>query len=81
MFIFTMASLVIQWRFVHRIEKQMKSFMKGFNEIVPQRCIQMFDPKEFEVRIISYTVQFNKYKIRLNKFRLQCSYYSVVSVM
>lgn len=41
--------LVIQWRFVHRMEKQMKSFMKGFNEIVPQRCIQIFDPKEFEL--------------------------------
>lgn len=41
--------LVIQWRFVHRIEKQMKNFMKGFNEVVPQRCIQMFDPKELEL--------------------------------
>lgn len=27
----------------------MSNFMKGFNEIVPQRCIQIFDPKEFEV--------------------------------
>ena len=41
--------LVIQWRFVHRIEKQMTSFMKGFNEIIPQRCIALFDPKEFEL--------------------------------
>ena len=23
--------------------------MKGFAEIVPQRCILLFDPKEFEV--------------------------------
>ena len=44
-------SLVIQWRFVDRMKKQMLSFMKGFNEIIPQRCIQMFDPKEFEVII------------------------------
>ena len=41
--------LIIQWRFVQRIEKQMTNFMKGFNEIVPQRCIQLFDPKEVEV--------------------------------
>lgn len=41
--------LVIQWRFVDRMKKQMLSFMKGFNEIIPQRCIQMFDPKEFEL--------------------------------
>jgi len=41
--------LIIQWRFVQRIEKQMSNFMKGFNEIVPQRCIQIFDPKEFEL--------------------------------
>jgi hypothetical protein len=27
----------------------MTNFMKGFNEIVPQRCIQLFDPKEVEV--------------------------------
>jgi hypothetical protein len=42
-------SLVIHWRFVKRIEEQMKSFMKGFNEIVPTRCILLFDPKELEV--------------------------------
>ena len=42
-------SLVIHWRFVKRIEEQMKSFMKGFNEIVPSRCILLFDPKELEV--------------------------------
>ncbi len=48
---FLFDSLVIQWRFVHRMEKQMKNFMKGFNEIVPQRCIQIFDPKEFEVNL------------------------------
>lgn len=42
-------SMVIQWRFVKRIEKQMTNFMKGFNEIVPQRCISIFDPKESEV--------------------------------
>jgi E3 ubiquitin-protein ligase NEDD4 len=41
--------LVIQWRFVHRIDKQMNNFIKGFNEIVPQRCIQVFDPKEMEL--------------------------------
>lgn len=41
--------LVIQWRFVKRIEKQMVNFMKGFNEIVPQRCISIFDPKELEL--------------------------------
>ncbi|CAF0831399.1 unnamed protein product [Brachionus calyciflorus] len=41
--------LVIQWRFVSRIEKQTNSFIKGFTEIVPRQCIQIFDPKEFEL--------------------------------
>jgi hypothetical protein len=47
--LFFIYTLIIQWRFVQRIEKQMTHFMKGFNEIVPQRCIQLFDPKECEV--------------------------------
>jgi hypothetical protein len=34
---------------VKRIEKQVSHFMRGFNEIVPQRCISIFDPKELEL--------------------------------
>ena len=51
-------SLVIQWKFVQRIDKQMSNFMKGFNEIVPQRCILMFDPKELEVDILNFKLFF-----------------------
>ncbi|KAK3097984.1 hypothetical protein FSP39_015053 [Pinctada imbricata] len=41
--------LVIRWRFVSRIEKQMNSLMKGFTAIVPQSMIQIFDENELEL--------------------------------
>lgn len=34
---------------MNRIEKQMTNFKKGFFEIVPQQCMQIFDPKELEL--------------------------------
>jgi hypothetical protein len=39
----------------------MANFMKGFNEIVPQRCISIFDPKELEVLVFVFflNVQFS----------------------
>jgi len=40
--------LVIKWRFVDRIKIQMDSFMKGFEEIIPQNLAQVFDEKELE---------------------------------
>lgn len=43
--------LVIKWRFVRRVEEQMKQFMSGFNEIIPQVLVQIFDPGELELLI------------------------------
>lgn len=42
-------NLVIQWRFVSRIEAQMNSFLEGFGEIVPMHLIKLFDENELEL--------------------------------
>ena len=39
-----------QWRFSRGIEEQMKSFMTGFNEVLPLHWLQYFDERELEVR-------------------------------
>ncbi|XP_065316225.1 E3 ubiquitin-protein ligase NEDD4-like isoform X2 [Gordionus sp. m RMFG-2023] len=41
--------LVIQWRFVSRIQAQMHSFMQGFNEFIPNHLIKLFDENEIEL--------------------------------
>ncbi|XP_029648348.1 E3 ubiquitin-protein ligase NEDD4 isoform X2 [Octopus sinensis] len=41
--------LVIKWRFVSRVENQMKLFMKGFNALIPQTLLQIFDENEVEL--------------------------------
>uniref|UniRef100_A0AAX7TF11 E3 ubiquitin-protein ligase n=1 Tax=Astatotilapia calliptera TaxID=8154 RepID=A0AAX7TF11_ASTCA len=41
--------LVIQWRFVNRIQKQMTAFKEGFFELVPQDLIKIFDENELEL--------------------------------
>uniref|UniRef100_A0A4W3GGU8 HECT-type E3 ubiquitin transferase n=1 Tax=Callorhinchus milii TaxID=7868 RepID=A0A4W3GGU8_CALMI len=41
--------LVMQWRFVNRIQKQMNSFQEGFFELVPQDLIKIFDENELEL--------------------------------
>ncbi|XP_066557438.1 E3 ubiquitin-protein ligase NEDD4 isoform X2 [Amia ocellicauda] len=41
--------LVIQWRFVNRILKQMTSFKEGFYELIPQDLIKIFDENELEL--------------------------------
>ena len=38
-----------QWRFNRGIEEQMKSFLDGFNEVVPLQWLQYFDERELEV--------------------------------
>ncbi|GAB6028581.1 E3 ubiquitin-protein ligase nedd4 [Chamberlinius hualienensis] len=43
--------LVIQERFVSRIQPQMKSFLDGFNEIIPLSHIKIFDDHELELLI------------------------------
>ncbi|CAB4016127.1 E3 ubiquitin- ligase NEDD4-like [Paramuricea clavata] len=48
--------LIIAWRFVNRVEKQMKKFMEGFNELVPQNQLKMFDERELELLMCGVAV-------------------------
>uniref|UniRef100_A0ABM5FUA0 HECT-type E3 ubiquitin transferase n=1 Tax=Pogona vitticeps TaxID=103695 RepID=A0ABM5FUA0_9SAUR len=41
--------LVIQWRFVNRVQKQMNAFMEGFTELLPLDLIKIFDENELEL--------------------------------
>ncbi|CAL1526012.1 unnamed protein product [Lymnaea stagnalis] len=40
---------IIKWRFSSRIDTQMKAFMKGFNALIPQDLLQIFDENELEL--------------------------------
>ncbi|XP_052794019.1 E3 ubiquitin-protein ligase NEDD4-like isoform X2 [Mya arenaria] len=42
-------NLIVKWRFVSRIEAQMKSFMKGFNELIATSMLSIFDENEMEL--------------------------------
>ncbi|KAF8793148.1 E3 ubiquitin-protein ligase NEDD4 like protein [Argiope bruennichi] len=42
-------NLVIQWRFVSRVEPQMNAFLEGFGEVVPMHLIKLFDENELEL--------------------------------
>uniref|UniRef100_S4RIG4 HECT-type E3 ubiquitin transferase n=1 Tax=Petromyzon marinus TaxID=7757 RepID=S4RIG4_PETMA len=44
-------SLVIQWRFVSRVQKQMNAFMEGFCELIPMDLIKIFDENELELLV------------------------------
>eukprot|EP00066_Takifugu_rubripes_P019350 XP_011608616.1 PREDICTED: E3 ubiquitin-protein ligase NEDD4 isoform X2 [Takifugu rubripes] len=41
--------LVIQWRFVNRIQMQMTAFKEGFFELIPLDLIKIFDENELEL--------------------------------
>ncbi|XP_040277001.1 E3 ubiquitin-protein ligase NEDD4-like isoform X8 [Bufo bufo] len=41
--------LVIQWRFVNRVQKQMNGFLEGFTELIPIDLIKIFDENELEL--------------------------------
>ncbi|XP_032070461.1 E3 ubiquitin-protein ligase NEDD4-like isoform X3 [Thamnophis elegans] len=41
--------LVIQWRFVSRVQKQMNAFLEGFTELLPTDLIKIFDENEVEL--------------------------------
>ncbi|XP_038072350.1 E3 ubiquitin-protein ligase NEDD4-like isoform X2 [Patiria miniata] len=41
--------LVIQWRFVNRVRKQMSAFMEGFLDLVPLDLLKIFDENELEL--------------------------------
>ncbi|KAJ1554603.1 hypothetical protein HK405_004587 [Cladochytrium tenue] len=43
--------LVTEWRISRRVEEQFRAFQQGFNEIVPQDLIGVFDERELELLI------------------------------
>ncbi|KAI9329015.1 hypothetical protein DFJ73DRAFT_790954 [Zopfochytrium polystomum] len=43
--------LITEWRIVKRVEEQFRAFQEGFNEIVPQDMINVFDERELELLI------------------------------
>ncbi|MGH0170145.1 UNVERIFIED_CONTAM: hypothetical protein FKN15_074258 [Acipenser sinensis] len=44
--------LVIQWRFVNRVQKQMNAFLEGFTELTPIDLIKIFDENELEAVLL-----------------------------
>jgi hypothetical protein len=43
-------SLLIEYRISKRVAKQFRAFMSGFNELIPEELINVFDERELEVR-------------------------------
>jgi E3 ubiquitin-protein ligase NEDD4 len=43
--------LVTNWRIQKRIEEQFNCFAQGFNELIPQDLINVFDERELELLI------------------------------
>lgn len=44
-------NLIIKWRFVSRVEEQMKALMKGVHELIPSNLLSIFDPNELELLV------------------------------
>ncbi|RHZ66601.1 hypothetical protein Glove_306g8 [Diversispora epigaea] len=43
--------LITEWRVSKRVEEQFKAFMEGFNQLIPQDLISVFDERELELLI------------------------------
>jgi len=43
--------LMVKWRIQKRVEEQFKAFKEGFNELIPQDLINVFDERELELLI------------------------------
>ena len=43
--------LMTEWRISRRIEEQFNAFMSGFNELIPQDLVNVFDERELELLI------------------------------
>ncbi|XP_031423878.1 itchy E3 ubiquitin protein ligase a isoform X2 [Clupea harengus] len=43
--------MVAEWRLSRGVEEQTQSFFDGFNEVLPQQYLQLFDAKELEVML------------------------------
>ena len=42
-------SFVTEYRISRRVSEQFEAFMSGFNELIPQELINVFDERELEV--------------------------------
>merc|ERR1711874_237729 len=42
---------IVKWRFVLQVERQMSSFLQGFQDVVPLSYIKLFDEVELELLI------------------------------
>ncbi|KAJ8099057.1 hypothetical protein POJ06DRAFT_255842 [Lipomyces tetrasporus] len=43
--------LITEWRISKRVEEQFKAFLSGFNELIPQELVNVFDERELELLI------------------------------
>lgn len=43
--------LVTEWKISRRVEEQFQSFLTGFNELIPQELVNVFDERELELLI------------------------------
>lgn len=43
--------LVTEWKISRRVEEQFKNFLIGFNELIPQELVNVFDERELELLI------------------------------
>ncbi|OQV23506.1 E3 ubiquitin-protein ligase Su(dx) [Hypsibius exemplaris] len=43
--------LITQWFFSRGVEDQLRAFMEGFNDVIPQQWLQYFDEKELELML------------------------------
>lgn len=50
-FSFLLLSLITEWRVSKRVQEQFKAFLEGFNQLIPQELINVFDERELELLI------------------------------
>lgn len=43
--------LIVEWRIRGRVQDQFDAFLSGFNELIPQELINVFDERELELLI------------------------------
>lgn len=43
--------LICEWKIQKRVEQQFKAFIDGFNELIPQELVNVFDERELELLI------------------------------
>ena len=44
--------LITEWRISKRVEEQFKAFIDGFNELIPQELVNVFDERELELLVV-----------------------------